>query len=250
MRMKQKKLQLIMAIFTFMLLQGCAFHEGMMTGSVQLSQGNFRMVKTANGKAQATYIFGLGGLDRHAMVHAARLDMYKKYPLGANQAYANISVDFRRAFFPFVWVTTAYVTADVVEFGAQMPVLGSIREERTFAFKHLDEIVYDQFGQLTYGVLVLSKNVVSIEKVDGGRIRFSSVNFSGATSPPLDDFYNLYLTSERIHITNSKFQIGDQLSSDFHGMDGRVIGINEKKLLIQTPSEIRAVHTSELLKEK
>ena len=69
------------------------------------------------GQSLVTYVFGIGGLDNKALVNNAIIDMKNKYPLGDNQAYANMSINFKKAFW-FGIIVNIYcdVSADIVEF--------------------------------------------------------------------------------------------------------------------------------------
>lgn len=91
---------------------------GGMTSSTALSEDNFSYVnKNLRGKAQATYVLGIGGLSRQAIVNEAKQDMLKEHPLQDGQALANVTVDFKHSnFLGLVATTACYVTADIVEF--------------------------------------------------------------------------------------------------------------------------------------
>lgn len=236
------------ALLAFLLLQSCAFHKGIMTSNVQLTDGNFRMVKTANGYAKATYILGIGGLKKNALVHNARKDMYLRYPLQPGQAFANISVDFKRAYFPLVGITSVYVTADVIEFGPQMPVLENQRDTRFFAFKDRDEVILFRHNTFLRGTLEFVGKSRRVRLVDGGMEPISTGR-SGSGYVELSDYENLFLSGENVHISNSKFQMGDRLSEDEYGVEGTVMGINENRLLLQTATGAEVVQTRKLLNQ-
>ena len=103
------------ALVVFM--SGCAFHSGYLTDSASLSQANFSY-KSFNrqGTARATYVFGLGGLSRKALVSEAREAMRREKPLGPNEAYANISVNWKSTWVFMVLTVKCTVTADIVKF--------------------------------------------------------------------------------------------------------------------------------------
>jgi hypothetical protein len=95
----------------------CAVHNGFMSNSASLSQANFSYTATSiSGEASTVKVFGLGGLAEKAIVEAAKKDMLKKHPLEANQALANVTVNWKTGFYFFIQTNTCTVTADVVEF--------------------------------------------------------------------------------------------------------------------------------------
>ena len=101
-------------------LSGCAaFHSGYITDSTALSQANFSYVdRQVQGYSRATYVFGIGGNARQALVDEAKEKMRLEEPLGDNQAYANITVNWKNSYiiFGIVMTVKCTVTADIVEF--------------------------------------------------------------------------------------------------------------------------------------
>lgn len=114
MRKTISKLSIIACLF--LIFSSCAVHTGLMADSASINSNNFRIVSHAKGDAEATYIFGIGGLDRSGLVAEAKEDLLEKYPLKENQIMANVTVDFKFSFYFFVVKSKALVTADIVEF--------------------------------------------------------------------------------------------------------------------------------------
>ncbi len=85
-------------LFGLVLLSSCAYHGGMMTGNAELNS-NSEIVNFAIGQSEAVHVFGIGGLDSKTLVKDAKEDLYSRYPLKKGQAYANLVVDFRQAFY-------------------------------------------------------------------------------------------------------------------------------------------------------
>jgi hypothetical protein len=93
--MKQLNLKVIIPIILLAVLQSCAFHGGYMSNSASLSSNNFQYVKNnAQGTAMATYVFGLGGNEKMALVNEAKMDLLEKNRLKPNQTLVNITVNF------------------------------------------------------------------------------------------------------------------------------------------------------------
>ncbi len=97
----------------------CAFHSGMMTGNASLGGNEFELVRIAQASAKTMRVFFIGGFGADGLVLAAKANLYRDYPLEQGQAYANVSVDFGDAFFPFVHTTTCIITADIVQTKAE-----------------------------------------------------------------------------------------------------------------------------------
>lgn len=106
--------------FVAVLFSSCmSFHAGSVTGSAALGNANFDYVqKGLTGSSSAVYILGIGGMARKKMADEARVDMLKAHPLKANQALANVAVDYKNTLIlgTIYRRLTVNVTADVVEF--------------------------------------------------------------------------------------------------------------------------------------
>lgn len=117
-KITQKGLILIFVLTSF---TGCALHQGYFMNSAALSSNNFSYItKGLAGSASATYVFGLGGNSRKALVDEAKNNMlsgYAESPLKNNRALVNITVNWKSTFvLPFIVVNQCTVTADLVEF--------------------------------------------------------------------------------------------------------------------------------------
>ena len=117
--MKKRILKLSIAIFIVTIITSCvAFHSGYMVNSAALSTSNFTYVKmNVEGKSDAVYVLGIGGLDREALVNDAKQKLLESNPLKDNQTLANLTVNFKNEYyFGIVYIKTCRVTADIVEF--------------------------------------------------------------------------------------------------------------------------------------
>ncbi|MBW7845705.1 MAG: hypothetical protein H3C45_08715 [Bacteroidia bacterium] len=116
--MRKNILKSVLTIFVITLLSSCAMHQGYMVNSASLGSNNFKYVyEGVTGTAMATYIFGLGGLSKKAIVDDAKNDLLSAYPLKDNQALVNLTVSWKNTFvLPFVITNRCTVTADIVEF--------------------------------------------------------------------------------------------------------------------------------------
>ncbi len=100
-----------------LLVSSCAIHTGVMSNSAQLSHANFTYVKTGlYGTCQTTRVLGFGGIFKADLVEEAKKEMLADYELQANQALANVTVDWKHGRYILVKTTKCSVSADVVEF--------------------------------------------------------------------------------------------------------------------------------------
>ncbi|TRX72671.1 DUF6567 family protein [Carboxylicivirga sp. M1479] len=101
------------------ILSSCATHTGVMTGNATISDANFNVVGLAVGSSKTKHVFGMGGLGKDALVFEAKRNLYSNYPLKKGQALANVTVDFKRSYYPFVNNTMAVISADIFDFNTR-----------------------------------------------------------------------------------------------------------------------------------
>ncbi len=118
--MKKIILKSTLAIMLAFSIASCsAVHSGIMENSASLSSANFSYAKqNIQGKSQATYILGIGGLAKETLVNEAKQKMLAENPLKDNQTLANLTVNFKKSlYFGLIYSTVkCTVTADIVEF--------------------------------------------------------------------------------------------------------------------------------------
>ena len=117
--MKKVLLRICFLLSITIMLTSCAAGlTGSMSNSAALSSNNFDYVqRDLQGMSQATYVLGIGGMKREAIVNEAKIKMLENNPLKNGQTLANVIVDFKYSnFLGIVATTKCYVTADIVEF--------------------------------------------------------------------------------------------------------------------------------------
>ncbi|WP_017732474.1 DUF6567 family protein [Nafulsella turpanensis] len=115
---------LLITIFATALLSGCGYHMARVanlnnhTTEVELSRRNFVVVEKVIGKADATYIFGIGGLSDEALIANAKANMLSNAELvGTARAIINETTEEHYAMiFPVYFKKTVTVSAFIVEF--------------------------------------------------------------------------------------------------------------------------------------
>ena len=118
-----KKLKLLPLFIGLIFFSSCAFHSGLVnnfnnnTTKVELSKNNFKIVDYVKGSAHCTYVFGIGGLSKEALVEKAKAEMYRKDDLqGKAKAIAYISIDTKFSTFPILKKVTVTASGHVVQF--------------------------------------------------------------------------------------------------------------------------------------
>ncbi|MBK3517588.1 DUF6567 family protein [Carboxylicivirga marina] len=107
---------LFITLIVVITLSSCATHSGIITGNASISDANFNIKELAIDTANTQLVFGIGGLGKDALVLKAKRNLYTNYPSRKGQAFANVSVDIKRSFYPFVFNTKATISADVIDF--------------------------------------------------------------------------------------------------------------------------------------
>ncbi|MGQ1908186.1 DUF6567 family protein [Marinifilum sp. RC60d5] len=117
-----KKISFLLVGVT-LLFSSCAIHNGLTTNSnnhetqVVLAKKNFKLVKNVKGESKATYIFGIGGHARQAMIEEAKSKMLRKADMmGSSKAIINETVEIKHSLFPFFRKYELTVSGQVVEF--------------------------------------------------------------------------------------------------------------------------------------
>jgi hypothetical protein len=117
-----KKITVLLLGITF-LFSSCAFHKGLTTNAnvnnteVVLTKKNFKVTERVQGESKATYILGIGGHSRNAMIAEARTKMLSNANIiGSSKAIINETVETKKSFFPFVGVAKVVVSGYVIEF--------------------------------------------------------------------------------------------------------------------------------------
>nr|WP_321222408.1 DUF6567 family protein [uncultured Psychroserpens sp.] len=117
-----KKLSIILIVLSLS-LTSCASHYGLPknfnqnTTEVVLTKNNFKVVKIVKGEAEATYIFGIGGLAKNGLVAEAKAKMLETAGMeGASRTIVNEVVEVKTSGFLFISKYKVIVSAQIIEF--------------------------------------------------------------------------------------------------------------------------------------
>ena len=112
-----------LVILASLFLTSCASHYGLPknynqnTTEVVLTKKNFKVVERVKGEAQATYIFGIGGLAKNGLVAEAKANMLRSAEMeGASRTVINEVVEVKTSGFFFVSKYKVIVSAQIIEF--------------------------------------------------------------------------------------------------------------------------------------
>lgn len=121
--MKKSLIKSVLFGSTLLFFGSCASHSAF-TGNLNsqntqviLSEKNYEVQDRVEGKANATYIFGIGGLSKKSLLESAKNEMYQNANLqGGSKALINETFSTKTSFFLFFWKHQVNASADVIEF--------------------------------------------------------------------------------------------------------------------------------------
>ena len=110
--------KIILLFIATIMLSGCvSLNSGYMTGVAPPVENNFKYVGNAFGKSEATYIFGIGGLNREGLVREAKNNLIQNNPVKDGQTLVNFTVDQEKSFYlGIVWTHKVIITADILQY--------------------------------------------------------------------------------------------------------------------------------------
>lgn len=104
-------------------MSSCGIHHGLTTNAnvnttkVELSENNFEIIESVQGKSEALYVFGIGGFSKEAMIAEARADMLRRPDMiGSSKAVINETVEISHTLFPVVRLYKVTVSGHLIEF--------------------------------------------------------------------------------------------------------------------------------------
>lgn len=232
-----KPVYTLITLFSTIVLSSCAFHSGNMTGNASLNTRNFEIKTIVIGTAKTSHVLGIGGLKKQALVYEAKKDLYRSYPLSEGEAFANISVDFKRSYFLIVNTTVATITADVVEFKD-----GGYDSIQT-GFQHLIEYKSDSSAitSLPFKIdqivaLYENNNLIPARIVSdinlGKRYLVEYVDPSNGSLKSLKP-NEIFIISNQDLSANQNFRIGDKVKASTSGYS-TVLAVGVEYLIIKS----------------
>lgn len=120
--MKKLFIKVAMAAAAILLLAGCGVNMNLVNNhnlnqtNVVLSQKNFHVVKTVEAEVSATYIFGIGGLNKKALHDNVVAELTKNAGLTGSQALVNVTVNYSSKLILCYNEVTCHAEGTVIEF--------------------------------------------------------------------------------------------------------------------------------------
>ena len=105
--------RIFLAVILIFLIASCATHQG--TINMSAIDKNIIYQRTAIGISQSHRVLGIGGLTRDALIYEAKKELYKNFPIQANEAYMNFILDIKKSHFILYSQTKITITADIVD---------------------------------------------------------------------------------------------------------------------------------------
>ncbi len=217
----------------------------MMNDSASLHGQDFELIGLSVGQAKTTRICGIGGLKPDGLVLEAKREMYNIFPLRKGQAYANVSVDFKRFYFLIVNTTKVTVSADIVQFGEEK----SDELQKLFENKLSMSYIPAMNDTMESGIMVNQElkevKILSISK----RGDYSVITYDGKI---YENISQVLVYNMKIGFAVAPFNVavGDLVSFNFDPTtikSGIIIGAAGQTLAIKSDSKTYQVHGSAVI---
>jgi len=245
-----KTTRLFCLLIIVIAVSSCAFHSGIMNDSASLHGQDFELLGMAEGRSSTTHVLGIGGLNPLGLVAEAKRAMYNRYPLKKGQAYANISVDFKRSYFFLVNTTTAMVTADIVQFGEEESEELQSLFKNGVAMMNLIELNKNvEIGIMVNGEL-RKVNMIKMENTGHRTVMDSSGNvYSKIKSSMLYDLREGAMSKDGVFSVGNKVRFITSIASGGKSGEsiGIVMGISERYVAIRNELMLLQVPHSDVI---
>ncbi|WP_462280032.1 DUF6567 family protein [Salinivirga cyanobacteriivorans] len=228
--------QLFFLILPF-LLASCASHHGNINNTHTQTDENHTYVDLAVGYSKATYVFGIGGLNKDMLFAEAYRNMRMSYPLEPNQTLENLVVNSKRTRVGPVLKHEVITIADVVAWDNNLQIDYSDRYLNQFSknkilstndFKLNDQVLMlDQKEIYSVRIVSLSdKNAVVFYIDKEGDFQLKKLNLSKLYwGEDANKQYNDYKVGDRVMFKKP-------VQQEFEEIESFIRGLNQQKLLV------------------
>ena len=231
--------RLSVVLVSLYILTSCASHHGIISSSSINRSVTYEDV--AYGVSQTNTYFGVGGLAQDALVLEAKRELMKNRPLKPDEEYANFTVDFKRAYWPFYIQTKVTVSADVVRF-----INDSIYDPYSENYKNKLSslnLSNDLFAVSDSILFEKSKKgtIVSIEDIDRVRIVYKTQSGKIRTKKiSINDIYTMSKTFKGYKI-GDRFIYSVKVSGEEKQTSGKIVALGLNSLIIRDNSNLLQV---------
>jgi hypothetical protein len=244
----------LLSLTLVLFLASCGFHQGTMVSNASLGNNDFEIIDMVSAKSYTKRYFGLGALDKKALVFDTKQKLYNNNPLKKNQTFANISVDFHNTTIFFVNKVTCTISADLVQFGSVESDSLHKAFEKLQTHKNLKKVVVEEDNlNYTIGQTVYFKSGNAVGK---GKIKSIAKQLNLIQVTAYEQSYNLnpdfifyQLKDENIPESIKDYDPEAEVMFLEDGAEkyGSIVGANEKfvvvksmnDLFVRTPSEVK-----------
>ena len=227
--------KLISLISFALLLNACAFHNGVMISNPNFTSPDYVLSSLAIGTASTEKFLGIGGLKTDALVLEAKKNLYSNFPLKKGQSYSNLTVDFKKSFFIIYNKTIVTVSADIVQIDTAQnqidqfqPIFNQVRKNQIFSFGDIN--LGDTIK--TYSLNRVHDNIV-IKILPNNRYAVSTIK-NTKTKIKNVDRASIYITKD-LKDDSFPFKINQEVSIEGIGLarKGKIIGIGINSAIIE-----------------
>jgi len=208
----------------------------------------------AVGYSKSTYVLGIGGLKRDAMLNDAKRNLYLSYPLKPNQIFDNLTLDKKITYVVLYSKVEMILVADVVE----------LDSNRRSTMSEQYREVLSQSGIKSKNYFSNYEPVLLLEKGKAYKGRIVSINKKSATVFYVNAdglirvgnkaYGDIYKVSNLDSLKNQAgYEIGDEWNFSLqranksnYAVGGKIIGINSLRLLLETKSGVKSINKGEI----
>jgi hypothetical protein len=231
------------------LFSSCAIHQGtLVNSSASVHDAEITYRDIAVGYSKSSYVLGIGGLSKDALVFESKRNLMLNYPLKENEFFNIVSLDQKVTFLFLYSRNEVIITADIMESSGKKIV---IDEAYSKWLATNTQVSVDNFS-IKEQVLLLRKNVLirgRIVAVDKSSARVFYFDSHGKMQVNKVSYSSLFKAENSEGMTNEPgMRVGDEgyyqinwQSGKPYSVYGKILGINNEMLLIETDGKYKTV---------
>ena len=150
---------ILVAIIGIVLLSSCSHYSGSISSNYSgVIPTN---MKSFTGQSSANYVLGIGGNHHQGLIQEAKENLYYKIRKFEAPKLINYTVDIKRTNYFFYYKVTAYVSAEMVNYGsADETVKEEVEKDqqnKLFGFYVGEKVKYKVLGKEKFGKIIKLK---------------------------------------------------------------------------------------------
>jgi hypothetical protein len=221
--------------FALCVITSCAVHRG--TISTSATDKNIVYKDIAIGVSECKQILGFGGLSQDALIYEAKKELFKNYPLNANELYLNYVLDIKNSYFIVFSKTKITITADIAEYTkdsllnpytSKYRILLGMQPSESKLFEVGDSIIFDKYIKVTIISFAADQKARILCENNRGKLFTKKVSIS-----------QLYTNKKNY----KDYKIGEfkpYFDRDNKPLSGKIFAVGENSyMLIESNGELR-----------